>query len=105
MELLVAMSGYVSDFVLCTFIDMELSDSDDYLPEVCLPALHTSCYSQPNFIYGLVRCPHFAAHQNSHISPFPPHCIRFSMVCDFASSFYMILCMRLLLIHAYIHGM
>jgi hypothetical protein len=64
MELLVAMSGYISDFVLCTFIDTELSDSDDYLLEVCLRALHTGCYSQPNFIYGLVRCPHFAAHQN-----------------------------------------
>jgi hypothetical protein len=68
MELLVAMSGYVSDFVLCTFIDMELSDSDDYLPEVYLATLHTGCYSQPNFIYGLVRCPHFAAHQNSRIT-------------------------------------
>jgi hypothetical protein len=58
-------------------IDTELSDTDDYLPEVCLCALHTSCYSQP-------KCPH----------------VRISIVCDFASSFYTILCMRLLPIHA-----
>jgi hypothetical protein len=49
--------------------------------------------------------PSFCGTPKSYISPFPPHYIHFSMVCDFASSFYMILCMRLLPIHAYIHGM